>query len=299
VNRYNSKQLFVLIAALTLSVATLSAQVNEDTAKNGQIILSFLQPEKIQARLDQYKGDDTKREAALRRMFLDAGCAEANLSEQRVPDRKQPNVICMMPGRGVETIVVGAHFDHAEIGQGIVDNWSGASLLPSLLESLKGVPRNHTFIFVGFTGEEDGLRGSQFYVKELPAEQMAKVVAMVNMDSLGLGSTLVWMNRSDPVLVKALNLSAQALKLPLAVMNVDGFGESDEESFIQKKICTVTVHSVTTATARVLHNVADNPSAIPFSDYYGTYRLLAGYLALLDYLPTAQGRVCKVAPLTN
>ena len=296
-NKYNSIQLFFLVVALTLFQTTLCAQVDENAAKSGQINLRFLQPETIQARLDRYKGDDTKREAALRQMFMDAGCAEANLTEQRVPYRKQPNVICVMRGSSAETVVVGAHFDHAEIGQGIVDNWSGASLLPSLLESLKGVPRKHTFIFVGFTGEEDGELGSEFYVKELPAEQMANVVAMVNMDSLGLGPTLVWMSRSDPVLVKGLDLSAQALKLPLAAMNVDGFGQSDEEPFIRKKICTVTVHSVTTATARVLHHAADNPSAIRFSDYYGTYRLLAGYLALLDYLPTGEKRICKVAPI--
>jgi hypothetical protein len=293
VSRHSSTELFFLVAASTLFLTTLSAQVNETTPKNGQITLSVLQPEKIQARLDQYKGDDTKREVALRKMFLDAGCTEANLSEQRVPYRKQPNVICTLPSSGTETIVVGAHFDHAEVGQGIVDNWSGASLLPSLLESLKGVPRKHTFIFVGFTGEEDGELGSEFYVKELPAEGRARIAAMVNMDSLGLGPTLVWMNRSDPVLVKALNLSAQILKLPLAPMNVDGFGQSDEEPFIRKKICTVTVHSVTPATARVLHQAADNPSAIRFSDYYGSYRLLAGYLAMLDELPTGQARVCK------
>ena len=298
-NRYNSTKPFCLIAALTLFLTTLSAQVNETTAKSGQVILSFLHPETIQARLDQYKGDDTKREAALRQIFLDAGCTETNLSEQPVPHRKQPNVICVMPGTGVEAIIVGAHFDHVTEGQGIVDNWSGASLLPSLLESIKGVPRKHTFVFIGFTGEEDGLRGSEFYVKQLPAEQLAKVTAMVNMDSLGLGSTLVWMSRSDPVLVKELNRSAQALKLPLAVMNVDGLGKSDEESFIEKRICTVMVHSITPTTAHILHQAADNPSAIRFSDYYSTYRLLAVYLAMLDNLPTSEGRVCKVAPLAN
>ena len=121
-------------------------------------------------------------------MFLDAGCAAANrVGTTGSLQRKQPNVICVLPGKGMETIIVGAHFDHATEGDGIVDNWSGASLLPSLMESLKGTPRKHTFIFVGFTGEEDDLRGSEFYVKQIPAEQTAQLTAMVNMDSLGLG----------------------------------------------------------------------------------------------------------------
>jgi putative aminopeptidase FrvX len=227
-------------------------------------------------------------------MFLDAGCDPTNLSEQAVPHRKQPNVICVLPGTGPETIVVGAHFDHVSEGQGIVDNWSGASLLPSLLESLKGKPRKHTFVFVGFTGEEEGLRGSEFYVKQLPAKETTKIAAMVNMDSLGLGSTLVWVRRSDPELVKDLRLAAQSLKLPLAGMNVDGVGESDEASFAAKNICTITVHSITPATLKILHQAADNPSAIRFGDYYDTYRLLAVYLTMLDDVLSDAGRVCKV-----
>ncbi len=283
--------------ALTLLRTVVVGQISEDAAKSGQITLTFIHPEKVQDRLDQYRGNDTKREGALHQMFLDAGCAAANLSEQPVPQRKQPNVICVLPGKGMETIIVGAHFDHATEGDGIVDNWSGASLLPSLMESLKGTPRKHTFIFVGFTGEEDDLRGSEFYVKQIPAEQTAQLTAMVNMDSLGLGSTQVWVSRSDPVLVNELNRAAQALKLPLAAMNVDGFGKSDEEAFIQRKICTITVHSVTPATVHVLHTAADNRSAIRFNDYYGTYRLMATYLAILDGLPTGQARVCNVTAL--
>jgi Zn-dependent M28 family amino/carboxypeptidase len=184
-------------------------------------------------------------------------------------------------------------------GLGIVDNWSGASLLPSLLESLKGRQRRHTYIFVGFTGEEEGLLGSEFYVKQLPAEQAGKITAMVNMDSLGLGSTLVWVRRSDPELLKELIRTSQILKLPLAGMNVDGVGESDEAPFIQKSICTITVHSVTPATLHVLHQAADKPSAIRFNDYYDTYRLMAAYLTMLDDLPPSEGRVCKVLPRTN
>jgi hypothetical protein len=108
--------------ALTLLRTVVVGQISEDAAKSGQITLTFIHPEKVQDRLDQYRGNDTKREGALHQMFLDAGCAAANLSEQPVPQRKQPNVICVLPGKGMETIIVGAHFDHATEGDGIVDN---------------------------------------------------------------------------------------------------------------------------------------------------------------------------------
>ena len=60
--------------------------------------------------------------------------------------------------------------------------------------------------------------------------------------------------------------------------NVDGFGESDEESFIRKKVCTVTIHSVTSETAH-------------------TYHLLAAYLAVLDAQLVSDGHVCKAKPI--
>jgi Zn-dependent M28 family amino/carboxypeptidase len=68
-------------------------------------------------------------------------------------------------------VIVGGHFDFAEHGSGIVDDWSGASLLPSLYEALKAEPRRHTFLFVAFAEEELGLIGSRRYVKAMVPEK--------------------------------------------------------------------------------------------------------------------------------
>jgi putative aminopeptidase FrvX len=258
---------------------------------------ALMKPDIVQGRLDLYKGDDTARGAALTKLFSVAGCSPDNLSEQSVSRRKPPNVICVLPGSTQATILVGAHFDHVPAGDGIVDNWSGASLLPSLFQSLAGSARKHTFVFVGFTGEEDELAGSAFYVKHLPKDQLAKIEAVINLDTLGLGPTEVWVSQSDPSLVNRLVIVAQALKLPVTGMNVEGFGKSDEESFIREKLCTITVHSVTPQTAHVLHHREDNPTAIHFSDYYDTYRLLAVYLAALDIVEPPTTNVCHNKPL--
>ena len=106
---------------------------------------------------------------------------------------------------------------------------------------------------------------------------------MINMDTLGLGPTEVWASRSDPKLVRALDGLAQALKLPLTAVNVDEVGESDEESFVNHKVSTITIHSLTQKTLPILHSRKDNYSAVHFDDYYSTYRLLSGYLVLLDH----------------
>jgi hypothetical protein len=81
------------------------------------------------------------------------------------------------------------------------------------------------------------------------------------------------------------------MKLPFSGMNLDGFGESDEESFIREKVCALVVHSLTPSTAHVLYSSDDNPKAIHFKEYYETYKLLAAYLTVYDTQPSA-GRTC-------
>jgi hypothetical protein len=238
----------------------------------------------VEQRLKSYKGNDIEREATIKNIFQSAGCPAEKLVEQPVKGLKEANVICTLPGSTDSVIVVGAHFDHVDAGDGVVDNWSGASMLPSLYQALKTTMRKHTFVFVAFAGEEKGLVGSRFYVNSLTPDQLKKIDAMVNMDTLGLGPTEVWVSRSDQKLVRALNGMASGLKLPLTGMNVDGVGISDEESFIHGKVPTIMIHSLTKETLRVLHSSRDNYGAVHFDDYYSTYRLLSGYLAFLDGL---------------
>jgi Zn-dependent M28 family amino/carboxypeptidase len=263
---------FVIIAVTACSSSV--AQLHFGTV-NSQV---------VEQRLKSYKGNDNEREATVKNLFQSAGCPEEKLAEQPVTGLKQANVICTLPGSTDSVIVVGAHFDHVDAGDGVIDNWSGASLLPSLYQALKTEGRRHTFIFVAFAGEEKGLVGSRFYVSGLTPEQVKKIDAMVNMDTLALGPTEVWVTRSDEKLVRGLNGMAVALKLPLTGVNVDGVGQSDEESFVNRKVPTITIHSLTKATLRVLHSSKDNYSAVHFDDYYNSYRLLSGYLVLLDGL---------------
>ena len=93
--------------------------------------------EVVEARLGKYAGDNAQRENTLKRLFADAGCDELHISEQKVKGSKLPNVMCLLPGSSDKVILVGAHFDHVSAGDGVVDNWSGASLLPSLFQSLE------------------------------------------------------------------------------------------------------------------------------------------------------------------
>ena len=236
----------------------------------------------IEARLQAAPRTNSDREKILDQMFEASGCKGADLAEQPVKHERLPNVVCTLKGRTESTIIIGAHFDKVNRGEGVADNWSGASVLPSLFEGLHDRPRNHTFIFVGFTSEEEGLIGSKFYVKQMTPEQAAETRAMINLDTLGLGPTKVWLNHSSMKLAEAFFAVAQSLKLPVAVVNADNVGEDDSESFIRHKIPTLMIHSITQETLHILHSNDDNFSSIQFGDYYDTYRLLTAYLASID-----------------
>jgi putative aminopeptidase FrvX len=268
--------------ATALLATQLCAYVSDSGKPAPSVKFDPLAAGTIEARLKVAPGNNSKREAALERMFEQSGCQGASLSEQPVTHQKLPNVICNEPGSSPSRIIVGAHYDKVARGGGVVDNWSGASLLPSLFESLHGKPHQHTFLFVAFTAEEQGLVGSNFYAREMTPEQVEETRAMVNIDTLALGPTKVWLNHSAPALASAFFAVAQSMKLPVAVINADGVGEDDSEPFIRRRIPTLMVHSVTQPTWHILHSNDDNYSAVKFDDYYDSYRLLAAYLAYVD-----------------
>ncbi|MGH9872077.1 MAG: M20/M25/M40 family metallo-hydrolase [Pyrinomonadaceae bacterium] len=98
-----------------------------------------------------------------------------------------------------EVIVIGAHYDHlgrggegslapreGEIHHGADDNASGVAgmlELARLFASQTLRPRR-TIVFMAFSGEEEGLLGSNYYVNH-PIVPLANTVTMINMDMIG------------------------------------------------------------------------------------------------------------------
>jgi Zn-dependent M28 family amino/carboxypeptidase len=113
------------------------------------------------------------------------------------------NVVGILEGADAklkhEVVVIGAHYDHlgrggqgslagrvGEIHHGADDNASGVAGLLELARTFakerKSVRR--TLVFIAFGGEEEGLLGSSYYVKN-PSLPHAQTVAMINLDMIG------------------------------------------------------------------------------------------------------------------
>ena len=272
------------LAQLLLVAVAVQAQTPSTPPSSPPPALSYrlVKKEVITDRLKHFSGSDQDREQRIKAWFLEAGCPEAQIVEQKVAAGVPPNVICTIPGESDSVILVGAHFDYVKRGEGVVDNWSGASLLPSFVSTLVQSPRHHAFVLIAFTSEEKGLFGSEFYAKHLTPEARGRIAAVINLDTLGLGPTEVWASRADPQLVGVLNALAHAMNLPLSAVNVDRVGSTDSESFAPYKIPRITIHSITEETWHLLHSPWDQLSAIHLDDYYATYRLLTAYLLELD-----------------
>lgn len=241
-----------------------------------------LRREVIVQRLHSCPRKNADREAQIQSYFSQSGCSGTALALDQPKHSSLGNVVCVLAGSSPQQIVVGAHFDHVSSGMGAIDNWSGASMLPSLYEALASQPHKHTFVFIAFYGEEEGLVGSSHYVHELGREKLAQIDAMVNMDSLGTGPTEVWVSHADPRLTNMALIISRSLKLPLSGMNVERVGSTDSESFREKKVPTICFHSLTQTTWPLLHSSQDQLSKINEDDYYASYRLIAAYLAYLD-----------------
>ncbi|MGB0717193.1 MAG: M20/M25/M40 family metallo-hydrolase [Phycisphaerae bacterium] len=109
---------------------------------------------------------------------------------KRVPVR---NVVGILPGKGPdrdEYVVIGGHYDHlgvarGEIYNGADDNASGTAGIIEVARKLADMKRrNRSALFIAFSAEEIGLRGSRHFVENTPVPTK-DVIAMLNMDMIG------------------------------------------------------------------------------------------------------------------
>jgi hypothetical protein len=236
--------------------------------------------EVIQQRLERVAWKFRERRATIESLFHEVGCGSVVV--QKFPFKDEPNITCTLSGDGVGSIVVGAHYDFANRGIGAVDDWSGASLLASLYQSLSHTRRHHDFVFVAFAAEEHGLLGSKAFVKHLSADEHDRIRAMINLECLGLSRPAIWGSRADPKLMAAYLNVAKLLGVPPRSINADRVGDDDSHPFKNAGIPVLTVHSITQETFRILHSPDDNLKALKADDYYQAYRLAAILLAYLD-----------------
>ena len=155
------------------------------------------------------------------------------------------NVIGYLDNQAKNTVIIGAHYDHLGYGgegslyrdsikavhNGADDNASGTAVMLDLARKLKGKNTNNNYLFMAFSGEEMGLLGSNYFVKN-PTINTQTVSYMINMDMVGRlkqDSTLaVYGVGTSPMFKQVLKAHNNKFKL---IENESGVGPSDHTSF--------------------------------------------------------------------
>ncbi len=155
------------------------------------------------------------------------------------------NVMGFIDNNAEKTVVIGAHYDHLGYGiegslyrgkekmihNGADDNASGVAVLLHIAALLKTTNTNNNYLFLSFSGEEMGLLGSNYFVKNatIPTKN---INYMINMDMVGRlkkDSTLaVYGVGTNPNFKKVLKASNNKFRL---IKKESGIGPSDHTSF--------------------------------------------------------------------
>ncbi len=157
---------------------------------------------------------------------------------------KGMNVIGYIDHKAETTVVIGAHYDHLGMGgegslyregeaihNGADDNASGVAVLFNIAERLSETNKNNNYLFIAFSGEEMGLLGSNYFVKN-PTIDLKKVSYMINMDMIGRlnkeNTLAVHGVGTSPIFKQTLFANNEGLNI---AEHESGIGPSDHTSF--------------------------------------------------------------------
>jgi Zn-dependent M28 family amino/carboxypeptidase len=153
------------------------------------------------------------------------------------------NVIGFIDNKMENTVIIGAHYDHLGYGDegslhrgekaihnGADDNASGVSVMLNLADKLKNTNTNNNYLLMAFSGEEMGLLGSNYFVKNATIDTK-KVNYMINMDMVGRlkdSMLAVYGTGTSPIWSQTINSLNSDFKL---IEKESGVGPSDHTSF--------------------------------------------------------------------
>ena len=206
------------------------------------------------------------------------------------------NVIGFIDNGAKNTVVIGAHYDHLgyggqgslhvgkEIHNGADDNASGTALMLDLANQLKFDNFNNNYLFIGFSGEEMGLLGSNYFVKN-PTIDLSSINYMINLDMVGRlkedKSLAIYGVGTSPIFKQTINSNNDSFNI---IENESGVGPSDHTSFY---INDIPVLHFFTGQHVDYHKPSDDPDKI---NYQGV-KEISDYIFLLISDLNDNGRI--------
>ena len=165
-------------------------------------------------------------------------------------------------------VLVTAHLDSINIkggsaapAPGADDNGSGSAGLLQISRAMRDHQGVHDLRFILFGGEEEGLFGSKHYVANLPAAERSRILAVVNMDMIGVlnaptRSVLLEGASLSQGIIDRLSEAAMTYTQLVIETSLHPFA-SDHVSFIEAGVPAVLTIEGADSTNHNVHSVAD------------------------------------------
>jgi hypothetical protein len=215
--------------------------------------------------------------AFMPRSFVMPGVRVRVRTSIAVRDIPTQNVAGVIEGsdsvRAKELVVIGAHYDHVGVKRntkagedsvfnGADDNASGTVALLEVARAFGGMGRapRRSVLLIAFTGEEKGLFGSEYYVRN-PLFPLGATKAMLNMDMVGRGTPdslqLIGADEGSALLTTTIaeNHLSEFILMPTKLTQ----GDSDHTSFAKRGIPVIFYH---TGLHEQYHKVTDHADLI-------------------------------------
>lgn len=280
----------VALTGLVAGHSAAAAEQGECPERNLSARVHVEEPPALAARIKVLveAGGPGKRSEALQRQLEEAGCEK--LERRTLPQLQVANLVCTLPGRSSDVIVVGTSPEHE--GEAV------AALLPALVEVLRREPREHTFQIVAFGREQHGAAlGARSFAGSLDEDRLPAL--FLHLGFVGFGAPRIEQGThaaercTMQEVAGRLSLELGALPRETRTSSSDSCsgGPLGPRSTGMRKLCDAVAFEeiedrssfltrgirFAGLTARVRQRTALDPVA-----HYSAYRFLAAYLAITD-----------------
>lgn len=218
----------------------------------------------------------------------DAKSITVKIDEKFCKKHKTQNVIGMIKGTAKPDsfIVFTGHYDHlgrmgkATYFPGANDNASGISMLLNLAKYYSKNPQKYSILFIAFAGEEAGLIGSEYFVKQ-PLIPLKQIKFLLNMDLLGTGDDGLMVVNGDvhkELFSKMENIN-QEKQYVKSLQKRGKARNSDHYWFSENEVPCFFIYTLGGITA--YHDVFDKAETLPLTDYNDVFILIKDFITAL------------------
>src|SRR5262245_7587767 len=209
-------------------------------------------------------------------LLWDAGCAAVEMPQTDESRSRSSDVVCSLPGRSPDRILVLAHLDRAVDESGMPRHWRGVALLPFLYRALGVEEREHSFEFAALADRLPPRRFGEYVRRrrEPLGEDIRAVVEIVD-----LGPSMLGFASADAGLGEDFVSSGLAAGFPLdSLLRVTGSLAGQRRTGVP----TIAIVRPPESGGRdELPPVAASRDREPAS-YHSAARVVAVYLGYLD-----------------